>query len=367
MDSLTSISSSTLLIIAAVCFLCLALLISLGVAPLSIIVAKKIGAIDVPIDDRRMHRRPVPRLGGLALFISFIVCALVYRALVVSGIDPAHDPAETMQKLVAIIVGGFIIFILGVFDDTWGIPAKAKLLGQIACAVVVFFMGLRIPAIRTFGWHFAENSVGGLIVSFILTVIWIVLFINMINLIDGLDGLAAGVVGIAALAISYSSYIHEQYTAAFLVLILAGAVLGFLPFNFYPAKAFMGDSGSMFLGFVLASVSIIGPAKSPTLIATVAPVLVLGVPLFDVGFAVIRRKLRGQPIFSADKEHLHHQLTNLGMGQRRSVLMLYGISGIMGIAAILFARFLYLEAICLFAIAIAFIIIFIWHWNERDK
>ena len=362
-----NLSPITLLHFAAVAFICIAFLISFAASPLSIMISKKAGVMDVPDDERRMHRRPVPRLGGAAIFVSFIASALIYRALVISGFSWAHDPSETIPKLTAVIIGGVIIFVLGVVDDTLNLPPKAKLLGQIGCAAAVFAMGLRIPSIRSFGWHFAENSAGDLIVSFLLTVFWIVLITNMINLIDGLDGLAAGVAGIAALAIAYSSYIHGQYTSAFLMIILAGAALGFLPFNFYPAKAFMGDSGAMFLGFVLAAVSIIGPAKSSTLIATVAPVLVLGVPLFDVGFAVIRRKLRGQPIFSADKEHLHHQLTSMGMGQRRSVLMLYGISGIMGIAAIVFARSLYLEAIGLFSIAVVFILIFIWGWNKNES
>jgi UDP-GlcNAc:undecaprenyl-phosphate GlcNAc-1-phosphate transferase len=362
-----SLTPLALLHFAAVGFICIAFAISAAATPLSILVAKKTGAMDVPRDTRRMHKRPIPRLGGLAIFISFLVCVLIYRGFVLSGFAWAHDPLETIPKLTAVIVGGIIIFILGAVDDTLNLPAKAKLIGQIACAAVVFFMGLRIPAIKSFGWHFADDSTGGLIISFLLTVFWIVLITNMINLIDGLDGLAAGVAGIAALSIAYSSYIHGQYTAAFVMIILAGSALGFLPFNFYPAKAFMGDSGAMFLGFMLAAVSIIGPAKSSTLIATVAPVLVLGVPLFDVGFAVIRRKLRGQPIFAADKEHLHHQLTSMGMGQRRSVLMLYGISGIMGIAAIVFSRYLYLEAIGLFSIAVVFILIFIWGWNKHDS
>lgn len=356
-----------LLRFAAVGFICISFVISVGMTPLSILIAKKTGVMDVPQDARRMHKRPIPRLGGLAIFISFLICVLVYRGLVLSGFVWAHEPLETIPKLTAVIAGGIIIFVLGVVDDTLNLPAKVKFIGQIGCAAVVFFMGLRIPSITAFGWHFAEDSVGDLIFSFILTVFWIVLITNMINLIDGLDGLAAGVSGIAALAISYASYIHGQYTAAFVMIILAGAALGFLPFNFYPAKAFMGDSGAMFLGFTLAAVSIIGPAKSSTLIATVAPVLVLGVPLFDVGFAVIRRKLRGQPIFKADRGHLHHQLTSMGMGQRRSVLMLYGISGIMGIAAIVFSRYLYLEAIGLFSIAVVFILIFIWGWNKHES
>jgi UDP-GlcNAc:undecaprenyl-phosphate GlcNAc-1-phosphate transferase len=188
----------------------------------------------------------------------------------------------------------------------------------------------------------------------------------MINLIDGLDGLAAGVAGIAALSISYSAYITGYSTVAFAMAVLAGAALGFLPFNFYPAKVFMGDCGAMFLGFAIASVAIISPAKGATIVAIIAPVLVLGVPAFDVAFAMIRRRLRGQPVFEADKGHLHHQLSRIGIGQRRSALMLYGISGIMGIAAIMFTRDNFLEAIGLFLIAVLFIVVLIWGWNQKN-
>jgi UDP-GlcNAc:undecaprenyl-phosphate GlcNAc-1-phosphate transferase len=231
------------------------------------------------------------------------------------------------------------------------------------CATIAFFLGVRIPAFNIFGWHFATDSV----VCFLITIIWIVAITNMINLIDGLDGLAAGVAGIAALAIGYSAYINELHTVTFSMLILAGSALGFLPFNFYPAKTFMGDGGAMFLGFMLASISIIGPAKGATIMAVIAPVLVLGVPVFDVAFAMIRRVLKGRPIFTPDKGHLHHQLARIGIGQRRSVLMLYGISGIMGIAAIVFSRQLFLEATGLFLIAVVFILALIWGWNKKDK
>jgi len=189
----------------------------------------------------------------------------------------------------------------------------------------------------------------------------------MINLIDGLDGLASGVVGIAALAIAYSAYINGYPAAGFAMAIIAGAALGFLPFNFFPAKVFMGDSGAMFLGFALASVSIISPAKGATIVAIIAPVIVLGVPLFDIVFAMFRRVRQRQSIFEADKGHLHHQLTRIGIGQRRSVMMLYGISGIMGIAAVVFSRELYLEAVALFLIAVVFIIVLIWGWNKRQR
>ena len=346
----------------------LAFAISFGATPLSILIAKRAKAYDIPKDNRRMHDHPIPRLGGIAIFISFTVGAFILRTLILQGYIPGHSSADTMEmlgKLTAVIIAGALIFILGLVDDFKNIHALIKLAGQIGCATVAFALGIRIPAITFFGWQFADGSSGDLFVSYIVTVIWLIAITNMINLIDGLDGLAAGVSGIAALSISYSAYIHGYYTAAFAMAILAGATLGFLPFNFHPAKVFMGDCGAMFLGFAIAAVSIISPAKGATIVALIAPVLVLGVPAFDVAFAMIRRRLRGKSVLEADKGHLHHQLARIGIGHRRSVLMLYGISGVMGIAAIVFSRNFYLEAIGLFLIAVLFIMVLIWGWNTK--
>ena len=355
---------ATISLFAFVC-IALAFIISLVATPMSIWISRRTGAIDVPTDNRRMHKRPVPRLGGIAIFLSFFICALVLRALIVEGYIYDHNAADIPFKLTAVLVSGAMVFVLGIVDDLKNIHALAKLSGQVGCAAVAFALGIRIPAVTLFGWQFTDGSAGDTFVSFIVTVIWIVAITNMINLIDGLDGLAAGVAGIAALAIAYTAYINGYTAAAFAMAILAGAALGFLPFNFHPAKVFMGDCGAMFLGFAIASVAIISPAKGATVVAIIAPVLVLGVPVFDVAFAMVRRKLRGQSMFAADKGHLHHQLTRIGIGQRRSALMLYGISGIMGIAAIVFSRSFYLEAIGLFMIAIVFIVVLIWGWDKK--
>ena len=344
----------------------IAFVLSFVTTPLAIHISKRAGALDVPRDDRRMHDAPVPRLGGIAIFLSFLISAFVLRALIGEGIIVDQDAAELIHKLQAILIAGSFIFLLGVVDDIKGMRARYKLLGQIGCSALAFALGVRIPAVTVFGWQFASETDTGLFISFIVTVIWLVAITNMINLIDGLDGLAAGVVGIAALAIAYSAYINGYPAAAFAMAVIAGAALGFLPFNFYPAKIFMGDSGAMFLGFALASVSIISPAKGATIVAIIAPVLVLGVPLFDIIFAMFRRAQRHQSIFEADKGHLHHQLSKIGIGQRRSALMLYGISGIMGIAAIVFSRELYMEAIGLFIIAVVFIFVLIWGWNKNQ-
>jgi len=359
-------TASTIILLSALGCIILAFFISFGVTPLSIMLAKRTGAIDVPKDNRRMHSHPIPRLGGLAIFVSFVVCTLILRALVQSGVIVDENAGEMIGKLTAVIVSGSLIFALGMVDDFKNIRALYKLLGQIGCAAVAYALGIRIPAVAMFGWHFTDQSAGDAFVSFIVTILWLVAVTNMINLVDGMDGLAAGIAGIAALSISYTAHINGYSTAAFAMAILAGAALGFLPANFYPAKVFMGDCGAMFLGFAIASVSIISPAKSATIVAIIAPVLVLGVPAFDVAFAILRRRIQGKPVFEADKGHLHHQLARIGIGQRRAALMLYGISGIMGIAAIVFSRDFFLEAIGLFLIAILFIIVLIWGWDKND-
>jgi len=356
---------SDIIIVSALGCIAIAFVVSFVATPLAIWISKRANAYDVPKDDRRMHTAPIPRLGGIAIFISFFVCTFILRALINTGYIADQDAATLIGKLQAVLIAGALIFLLGIVDDVKGLRARYKLLGQIGCASLAFALGVRIPAITVFGWHFTGETGAGMFVSFIITVIWLVAITNMINLIDGLDGLAAGVVGIAALAIAYSAYINGYPSSAFAMAVIAGASLGFLPFNFYPAKVFMGDSGAMFLGFALASVAIISPAKGATVVAIIAPVLVLGVPLFDIAFAMIRRLIRRQSIFEADKGHLHHQLTRIGIGQRRSALMLYGISGIMGIAAIVFSRELYLEAIGLFLIAVVFIFVLIWGWNKK--
>ncbi|MDR2610876.1 MAG: undecaprenyl/decaprenyl-phosphate alpha-N-acetylglucosaminyl 1-phosphate transferase, partial [Clostridiales Family XIII bacterium] len=274
---------------------------------------------------------------------------------------------EPFEKLTGVLAGGLLIYIAGVVDDIFTMKPFVKLLCQIGCASVTFALGVRIPAFAIIGLEFSAGSFWGVTFSYIVTVVWIIAITNMVNLVDGLDGLAAGVSVIATLAIAYSAYIHGQYTVTLAMLAVAGGAAGFLPYNFFPAKTFMGDSGSLFLGFMIGSISIIGPTKGATIIASVIPLFVLGVPIFDTVFAIFRRRARGGSIMAADKDHLHHQLSYIGMGQRRSVLMIYGISAVMGIAAIIFSRRLYLEAIFLFLTAVLFLVVLIWGWRSRGR
>lgn len=319
------------------------LILSLIFTPVAIWIAPKIGAVDIPKDGRRMHSKPMPRFGGMAIFIGSMISIAYFL-----GDD---------KKVLGIIIGGVCIYLLGVFDDLKESPAKLKLLGQIGCASIVFAYGIRIQFITN---HFGDGHsyiIG--ISSYLITILWIVGITNTVNLIDGLDGLAAGVSFIASIAIAYTAYIHGMYQVSMAMLALAGGALGFLPFNFHPAKIFMGDSGSLYLGFMLATLSIMGPVKGATIFATIVPVLVLGIPIFDTAFAILRRLINKRPIMEADKGHLHHRMMAVGLGQKRTVMMIYGISGVMGIAAILYSRDLFYETLGLVAIATMFIYIYI--------
>ena len=211
----------------------------------------------------------------------------------------------------------------------------------------------------------------GTVVCFIVTILWIVGITNTINLIDGLDGLAAGLAAIAGLSIAYVAYIHgDKYgmmVVCLAMLCLSGSCIGFLPFNFHPAKTFMGDGGSLFLGFMIAVLSVVGPLKKTTVLAVVVPVIVLGIPIFDTAFAILRRLASGRPIMEADKGHLHHRLMDSGYGQKRAVLMLYGISAIMGMTAVLVSRELLKDALVLGCIAIIYLYVFLTDPNRNMK
>lgn len=338
--------------------------LALMFTPLAIKIAPMIGAIDIPKDNRRMHTKAMPRFGGMAIYIGTVGSMLIFL------------PID--EKLIGVIAGGTLIFIVGILDDLRGLSAKVKLISQILCAFILFQFSVRISFINNpfgEGYYFFPW-----IVSLIVTVVWIVGITNTINLIDGLDGLAAGVALIASVSIGYIAFIHGRLEVCMAMLAIAGAAMGFLPFNFNPAKIFMGDGGSLFLGFMLAGLSVLSPMKSATMVATVVPVLVLALPIFDTAFAILRRLINRRPIMEADKGHLHHRIMAVGLGQRRTVLTLYGISGVMGVAAILISRDLLIEPALLVLIAATFIYVFITDksnsslfvdrekgWEEQDE
>ena len=320
-----------------------AFVIAVAVTPLAIRLAPKIGAVDIPKDNRRMHTKIMPRFGGLAIFAGSTISMLIFLRF---------DP-----KILIITAGGVMIYLLGVLDDLKNLSPKVKFAGQLLVAIVMYMCDIRIEFITNyFG---SGNSQLGTVLCFVITILWIVGITNTVNLIDGLDGLAAGTAAIVSLCIAYAAYIHGTYLAAGAMLALAGGALGFLPYNFYPAKIFMGDGGSLYLGFMLSTLSVLVTVKSATFVSMIIPVLVLGVPIFDTAFAIFRRFVNRKPIMGADKGHLHHRLMNLGYGQRRATLMLYGITAIMGVAAVLYSRGLYVEFLGLSAITLMYLYIFL--------
>lgn len=305
----------------------LAFVIAAGVAllvtPGVIFLAKKTGAMDAP-DARKVHKRPVPRIGGLGIYLAFLASMLVVLSYV--PID-----SEVSFELEGLMVGGTLIVALGLVDDYTNLPAKVKLVGQIvAAAVLVIGFDVRIDFITDpFGdYLFLEW------LAIPATLFWIVGLTNTVNLIDGLDGLAAGVATIASVTIFLVALQQGIMFVAVFTAAIAGAALGFLYYNFNPARIFMGDSGSMFLGYMLAGISVIGAVKSAATIALIVPILALGLPILDTTFAIVRRYRGGVPIFKPDKGHLHHRLLDLGFTQRQAVLLMYVISALLGLSAV---------------------------------
>mgnify|MGYP000852997499 FL=1 len=326
---------------------CVAFAATLLLTPFSIKLAGKIGAIDVPKDNRRMHVRSIPRFGGLSIFFGSLISIYLF--------------AGTERNVKIALLGGTLIYLLGVIDDLKNLPAGIKFVWQTVVAILMYAFGLRISFIT----NYFGSGLWGLstVVCFFVTVVWIVGVTNTINLVDGLDGLAAGISAIVSLSLAYISFIHGDIfgvTAVYSTLTaLAGACMGFLPYNFSPAKTFMGDGGSLYLGFMIAIMSVVSPLKQATVISISVPVIALAIPIFDTFSAIIRRKLRHQPIMSADKEHLHHKLIAAGYDQRRSVIMLYGITALMGMAAILISRELFKDALVLIVVVISYLYVFV--------
>lgn len=300
-----------------------AIIISLVSTPLVKKLAVRVGAIDVPKDERRIHKKPMPLMGGLAIYIAIVIAALIFL--------PLND------TLISILVGATIILVSGIIDDIKGLSPKLKLVFQIIAGLVLIYGGVKVDFITNpFSKDYVLLYLNGL--SIPITLFWIVGITNTINLIDGLDGLASGVAMISALSLMLVAEKFGQEEVTILSALVAGACLGFIPYNFNPAKIFMGDTGALLLGFMLAVISIEGVMKSVATIAIVVPILILGVPIFDTTFAIFRRLLSGRSIAEADKGHLHHRLLDKGFSQRQTVLILYGLSAVFGIFAVIVAK-----------------------------
>ncbi len=333
----------------------LSFIVSFSATPIARKVAFKLSAIDVP-GERKMHTKPIALMGGLAIVVGFLSAIIFDLAGSLFG-----SPGLVVwdKTFIGALLGLLIILIMGMLDDIYTLKPQIKMIFQTAAAIVVVLTGTQIESIT--------NPFGGgtiqladfRIISYPITILWIVGITNAINLIDGLDGLAAGVSSISALSLFVVSIIVGEPIVAvsisFMTAALAGAILGFLPYNINPAKIFMGETGSASLGFILGVLSIQGFLKAYTAIAVAVPLLVLGLPLFDTLFAIVRRLSNKKPISKGDTGHLHHRLIQMGLSQKQSVFVLYTVSAILGLSAIVLVDKGAIKAIFLIAIVAGFI------------
>ena len=317
----------------AIAFL-LAFVTTFVFTPYTIKLANKLGAVDTPKDERRINTKTMPRLGGLAVISGFVVSMLYL--IIVMNIEGTMHFAKEYKTILGFFLGAFIITGMCFIDDIKGIPSLLKLASQIIAAIIVVRFGIRIENISL---PFINDLVFDDIFLIILTIGWIVGITNAINLIDGLDGLSTGLSLISCLSlVIIFSLNNSSLLSIILIAALSGALTGFLPFNFNPAKTFIGDVGSNFLGFSLAVISILGIAKTYTLIVIIAPLIVLAIPVFDTLSSIIRRIKTGKSIkaiFKPDADHLHHRMLSKGFSQKQVVLILYGISATFGMFAII--------------------------------
>ena len=298
--------------------------------PMTIKLAKKVGAIDYP-NERRVNVKPIPRIGGIAVIIGFLVAVIFLIATMAIQGDLNLEEENMKMKLIGFLLGGIVLASAALFDDIKNLKPWMKFLAQIVAAGIVVGFGVRIDSFNNFEIP--------LWASIAITVFWIVGIINAINLIDGLDGLSSGISLISCLCLLIIFATNfSPIVSIILVTALAGSITGFLPFNIHPAKTFIGDVGAQFLGYALAVIAIFGVAKTVTLFVLIAPMLILGLPIFDTAFAIIRRIIKGKSIkavFQADRGHLHHRLMDKGFTQKQAVTILYGLSATLGMSAII--------------------------------
>lgn len=302
--------------------------------------AIRIGAVDKP-DARKVHHGLIPRLGGLAIYVGFMVS-------VIATIGFTYE-------MVGIMVGATFLIAVGIADDVYSLPPKVKLLGQIIAAaipVVIFNINIEWIDVPRLGIVYLPE-----IISLPLTIFWIIGFVNTVNLIDGLDGLAAGIATIASIAIALLAFQMGQWVAAAAMIAMTGACLAFLQYNFNPAKIFMGDTGSMFLGYIISAVSVMGSMKTVATAVLIVPLLALTVPITDTLLAIVRRKSSGVPIFSPDKNHLHHRLLAKGLNQKQVVLVMYALTAFFSCTALIVIHLSLWIGIAIVAIALVLFVL----------
>ena len=332
--------------------LAVAFLISFAATPMVISLAHKVNAIDVPRDARRVHKKPTPLIGGLAIFYGFIVSVLCFATI----------DRETM----GILIGAVIVVTAGVIDDITDMKAIVKLMCQIVAAAVVVYFDVRIEHFANpfYGWFGPPYIVMNYWVSVAVTMIWIVGVCNAVNLIDGLDGLAVGVSSIASMSLLALTLISENSNVAILTAAVAGAGFGFLPYNFNPAKIFMGDTGALFLGYILACISVQGFLKLSAILSFAIPILVLGLPIFDTLFAIVRRVLTGRSPMSPDRGHLHHRLLDMGFSQKQTVAILYTMTAALCLTAVVISIKGYGRGMILILSVLLVILLSLWLMQE---
>ncbi|HEX9744719.1 MAG TPA: MraY family glycosyltransferase [bacterium] len=303
-----------------------ALAVCATLTPVLIRFATKRGILDQP-DARKQHLKPVPTLGGTAVFSGVIAAVFVIFPFL-----PAHLRPDEIYAVLGMSLGAALSFILGLFDDLFGLKPGRKFLFQVLIAAGGILFGIKIGFLSGVGTQYIYLQQPIIV---ILTIFWVTALMNAINLIDGLDGLASGITAIASVAFLILSLAHGQYAAALVSAALLGTTLGFLPWNFHPAKIFLGDAGSMTLGYLLATVSIIGPFKTTTALTIALPILILGLPIFDTSWAIFRRTVARKKISEADNDHVHHKLHKKGVSHRNTVLILYGIAAVLAVIAVI--------------------------------
>src|SRR2546423_7058640 len=303
---------------------------SLFLTPVVRRLAQRLGWVDAPADGRRLHETPTPRLGGVAIFFS-VALALAWLPFV--GNLVTESLKEHWSDAVAVLASSTLVFLFGVFDDLFGAKARWKFVAQAAAGLLFYALGGHIEAVTVpFVGSFAVPPV----LSLVFTLVWVVGVSNAFNLIDGLDGLATGASLFAALVVLAVALLTGRPLVAVISLALAGALIGFLRYNFNPASIFLGDSGSLFIGFLLAALSVAGSQKASTAVAVAIPLMAFALPVIDTCFAIARRFIGGGPLFEGDREHIHHKLLERGWSQRRVAFVLYGACALFGMLALLF-------------------------------
>jgi len=285
------------------------------------------GWVSQPLGGRHLHREPLPRLGGVAIFLAFSISLSLWMAL--AQLFPRLTPGPVPSTLFRIYLPACLIFALGIYDDLRGAGPWLKFAVQAVAAALLFAGGMRVLDLPLIFPHTLPWFVG-----LPLTVLWVLAVTNAFNLIDGLDGLAAGSALFSTLVFFVVALVNQYWMCSLVSVTLAGAILGFLRFNFNPATIFLGDSGSLFIGFMLSALALASTEKAPTFIAVAIPVVSFGLPILETGLSIVRRLISGRPIFTADGEHIHHKLLKMGLSHRQVVIVLYAVSAVFALLSL---------------------------------